>query len=89
MNDTLYIRNVLFPLENLSETSTFLQKNSNMVTYSFEIGFIFDCDNSLQIECCILKTIVFHIFNSRGKIAETSYNREGILVSSRAEYFIT
>lgn len=46
----------LFPLENLSETSTFLQKNPNMVTYSFEIGFIFDCKNSLQIECYILKS---------------------------------
>lgn len=46
----------LFSLENLSETSTFLQKNPNMVTYSFEIGFIFDSKNSLQIECYILKS---------------------------------
>lgn len=44
MNGTLYTQEMcLFPLENLSETSTFLQKNPNMVTYSFEIGFIFDC----------------------------------------------
>lgn len=46
----------LLPLENLSEASTFLQKNPNVVTYSFEIGFIFDSENYLQIECCILKS---------------------------------
>ena len=52
----------LFPLENLSETSTFLQKNPNVVTYSFEIGFIFDCENSLQIECSILKSYSISYF---------------------------
>ena len=47
MNGTLYIRNMFISSGELSETSTFLQKNPNMVTYSFEIGFIFDCKNSL------------------------------------------
>lgn len=79
----------LFPLENLSETSTFLQQNSNMVTCSFAMGFIFDSKNSLQIECCILKSYNISYFNSRHKIAERSYKREGILVSSTEKYFIT
>lgn len=79
----------LFPLKNLSETSIFLQKKPNMVTYSFEIRFIFDSTNSLQVGCCILKATVFHISNSKDKIVETSYNRERILVSFRQEYFVT
>lgn len=63
----------LFPLENLSETSTFLQKNPNMVTYSFEIDFIFDFKNSLQIECCTLKSYNISCFNSGDKIKEKGF----------------
>lgn len=84
----VYSKCVYF-LWRICETSIFLQQNSNMVTYSFAMGFIFDSKNSLQIECCILKSYNISYFNSRDKIAERSYKREGILVSSTEKYFIT